>query len=235
MTTLTLTEVDLSLATYTGKRLKVLGQVCVQVEYEGQRVSLPLIVVDGHGPSLFGRNWLSKILLNWMSIKQVSTELEHLLRKYRDAFNNELGTLNGIKATLVVRENATPKFFKPRLVPYAIRGAIEGDLERLESLGVIEKVHYSDWATPIIPVPKADGSVHICGDYNVTVNPVLKIDQFPVPKPEDLFASLTGGKKFTKLDLSHAYQQVLFDPESQKYVTINTHWVCIAITDFLLK
>ena len=221
--TLTLAEVDLSLATYTGERLKVLGQVCVQVEYEGQRASLPLIVVDGHGPSLFGRNWLSKIRLNWMSIKQVSTELEHLLRKYGDVFNNELGTLNGIKATLVVRENATPKFFKPRSVPYAIRGAIERDLERLESLGVIEKVNYSDWAAPIVPVPKADGSVRICRDYKVTVNPVLKIDQFPVPKPEDLFASLTGGKKFTKLDLSNAYQQVLLDPESQKYVTINTH------------
>ena len=96
-------------------------------------------------------------------------------------------------------------------------------MERLESLGVIEKVSYSDWAAPIVPVPKADGSVRICGDYKVTVNPVLQVDQFPVPKPEDLFASLTGGKKFSKLDLSHAYQQVLLEPESRKYVTINTH------------
>ena len=94
---------------------------------------------------------------------------------------------------------------------------------RFESLGVIEKVSYSDWAAPIVPVPKADGSVRICGDYKVTVNPVLQVDQFPVPKPEDLFASLTGGKKFSKLDLSHAYQQVLLEPESRKYVTINTH------------
>ena len=129
----------------------------------------------------------------------------------------------GIQTKLVVQENATPKFFKPRSVPYAIRGAIEKDLERLESLGVIEKVSYSDWAAPIVPVPKADGSVRICGDYKVTVNPVLQVDQFPVPKPEDLFASLTGGKKFSKLDLSHAYQQVLLEPESRKYVTINTY------------
>ena len=94
---------------------------------------------------------------------------------------------------------------------------------RFEGLGVIEKVSYSDWAAPIVPVPKADGSVRICGYYKVTVNPVLQVDQFPVPKPEDLFASLTGGKKFSKLDLSHAYQQVLLEPESRKYVTINTH------------
>ena len=122
---LRLEEADLSLATYTGERLKVLGQVTVQVEYEGQRSSLPLIIVDGHGPSLFGRNWLSKIRLNWTSIKQVSTELDHLLRKYGDVFKNELGTLKVVNAKLVVQENATPKFFKPRSVPYAIRGAIE--------------------------------------------------------------------------------------------------------------
>ena len=42
-------------------------------------------------------------------------------------------------------------------------------------------------------------------------------------KPEDLFATLAGGKKFTKLDLSHTCQQVLLKPESRKYVTVNTH------------
>ena len=220
---LMLEDVDLPLVTYTGERLNVLGQMSVQVQYEEQESQLPLIVVDCKGPPLFGRNWLRKIRLNWMCIKQVSTGLDRLLKRYGDVFHNELGTLQGIQAKLVVQENTTPKFFKPRSVPYAIRGAIEKDLERLESLGVIEKVNYSDWAAPIVPVPKADGSVRICGDYKVTVNPVLQVDQHPVPKAEDLFASLAGGKKFTKLDLSHAYQQVLLEPESRKYVTINTH------------
>ena len=137
---------------------------------------MPLIVVDGQGPPLFGRNWLKKIQLNWMSIKQVSTRLEQILKKYNDVFQNELGTLKGIQTKLVVSENATPKFFKPRSVPYAIRGAIEKDLERLESLGVIEKVGYSDWAAPIVPVPKADGSVRICGDYQLI--PFFKLTSF---------------------------------------------------------
>ena len=49
------------------------------------------------------------------------------------------------------------------------------------------------------------------------------VDQFPVPRAEDLLATLAGGTKFTKLDLSQAYQQVLLDAESCQYVTINTH------------
>ena len=74
-----------------------------------------------------------------------------------------------------------------------------------------------------MPVLKADGSIRLCGDYKVTVNPVMKVHQFPVPTPEDLFATLAGGTAFTKLDLSQAYQQVVLDPASRKYVTINTH------------
>ena len=57
----------------------------------------------------------------------------------------------------------------------------------------------------------------------MTVNQALEIDQYPLPKPEDLFATLAGGKKFTKLDLSQAYQQLVLEDESKKYLTINTH------------
>ncbi len=62
--------------------------------------------------------------------------------------------------------------------------------------------------------------MRICGDYKVTVNPVLHVDQYPLPKPDGLFA---GGKKFSTLDLSHAYQQLLLEEDSHKFVTMNTH------------
>ena len=40
---------------------------------------------------------------------------------------------------------------------------------------------------------------------------------------EDILASLAGGKSFSKLDLAHAYQQLVLDEESKKYTTtINT-------------
>ena len=58
---------------------------------------------------------------------------------------------------------------------------------------MIEKTNYSNWAAPIVAVPKPNGTVRICGDYKVTVNPVLQVDQYPVPKAEDLFASLADG------------------------------------------
>ena len=96
------------------------------------------------------------------------------------------------------------------------------ELNQLEKEGVLEKTPYSEWAAPVVAVPKRDGRIRLCGDYKVTVNPQLDVDQYPLPRPDDIFGSLSGGKKFSTLDLSHAYNQLLLDEESRKYVTINT-------------
>ena len=91
------------------------------------------------------------------------------------------------------------------MVPFALKDAISKELDRLERAGTLQKVSHSDWAAPIVPVTKGDGTIRICGDYKVTVNPYLDINRYPLPKPNDLFASLAGGQRFTKLDLSQAY------------------------------
>ena len=61
-----------------------------------------------------------------------------------------------------------------------------------EADGVLEKVTHSDWAARIVTVPKRDGSIRVCGDYKVTVNPVLDVYKYPLPRPEDIFATLAG-------------------------------------------
>ena len=69
---------------------------------------------------------------------------------------------------------------------------------------------------------KKDGSIQICGDYKRTVNSAAIVDCYPLPKIEDIFASLSGGKTFTKLDLAHAYNQIELDDEAKHLATINT-------------
>ena len=85
-------------------------------------------------------------------------------------------------------------FFKPRPIPYAIREAMENELDRLESIGIIEKVEHSDWAAPIVPVPKGDEKLRLCGDYKVTVNAQL-LDKYPLPRPETVMFDLIGTPK----------------------------------------
>ena len=80
--------------------------------------------------------------------------------------------------------------------------------EDLAKIGVIYKVKTSKWATPTVPVRKPNGSVYLCGDYKVTINPYLNVNQYPLPRPEELFAAMNNGQHFTKLDLSEAYLQI---------------------------
>ena len=81
---------------------------------------------------------------------------------------------------------------------------------------------FSDWAAPDVPVLKKDGSLRICRDFKLAINQVATPDVYPKPKVGDLFATLSGGDTFTKLDLTHAYQQLLLDKHSSKLATINT-------------
>ena len=62
--------------------------------------------------------------------------------------------------------------------------------------GSCNPVRFSQWAAPIVPVLKRDGSIRICEDYKVTVNLTAETDTYLLPKIEDLFASLSGGKLF---------------------------------------
>ena len=219
---------NLALRTYTGEAMRVLGEAPVLVSYQNQESQrLSLVVIKGAGPILLGRNWLKHFRLDWQDIKSVHShqvsQLTALLDKYSEVFTEELGTIKPFQAKLVVDPKATPRFHRPRPVPYALKKAVEEELDRLERAGVLEKVDHSDWAAPIVVVPKKDGHVRLCGDYSVTVNPALDVDQYPLPRPTDLFATLAGGKYFTKLDLSHAYNQIELAEESRKYLTINTH------------
>ena len=84
-------------------------------------------------------------------------------------------------------------------------------------------MQFSDWAAPVVPVIKKDGTIRLCGDYKVTVNTVAKPDTYPLPRIEDIFASLANGNSFTKLDLAHAYQQISLTEDSKVLTTINTH------------
>ena len=224
-----LTPSTSKLRTYTGEVMPVVGMAEVDIEYKGQKQCMPLLVVPGNGPSLLGRNWLKHIQLDWREVNRISTsgnsvEAAHsVLQKYPDLMRDDIGTINGVKGHLQVNSEAEPRFCKARNVPYALRDKVEEELSRLERDGIIEPVEFSDWAAPIVPVLKGNGqNVRICGDFKLTVNKASRLDTYPLPRIDDLYASLAGGQSFTKLDLKNAYLQIELEEESKKYVTINT-------------
>jgi len=81
-------------------------------------------------------------------------------------------------------------------------------------MGIISKTDKSEWAAPIVTVPKAEKSIRISGNYKVNINQCVEEETYPLPNTEDLISTLAGGKLFTKLNLSHAYQQLELDKKN---------------------
>ena len=68
-----------------------------------------------------------------------------------------------------------------------------------------------------VPIVKPNGDLRICGDHSVTINKFSVMEQYPIPSLKELLSKLSGGTRFTKLDLSQAYHQLELTPESRKY------------------
>ena len=220
---------ELHLSTFTGESLQVLGVMDVTVKYGEKHYSLKLHVVSQGNTALFGRDWLKEIKLDWKEIIWVNSiqpkqlSLSGIKTRYAHLFKDELGKLVNFTAKLHLKETAVPVFMRARSVPYAMRPKIEQELNRLEKEGVLTKSSRSEWGTPIVPIVKQNGQLRLCGDYKITVNPALLIDKYPLPKPQDIFASLAGGQRYSKLDLRQAYLQCEVDEASKEVLTLNTH------------
>jgi hypothetical protein len=89
---------------------------------------------------------------------------------------------------------------------------IRKELDLMTKMGVIEDSN-SPWASPVVLIPKPDGSIRFCIDYR-RVNDVTEPDAFPLPRIEDLIDKIGKAKYLTKIDLSRGYWQVPMDEES---------------------
>ena len=213
--------------TYSGEIIRTQGQEVIPIEYQNQSLKYTLYIIEGDRPNLLGRDCLAKICLKWEESFSMNSEsktnLDDLLHKFEDIFSSELGTMKNEKAKIYLKPNSIPKFLRACPVPYALKNKIELEIERMVKNNILEPVDVSEWATPIVPVIKEDSSIRICGDYKMTVNQVSQLDNYPIPKIDILFAEISGCKKFAKLDLKQAYQQMLSDESSRELLTINTN------------
>lgn len=219
---------NLTLKFYNGTNVRPLGFIKPLVKYEGVVKYLELFVIKGGTTSLLGRQWLTELNIpigntsNCNRIDSVCSNIDMLLDRYKQLFDGTLGRFTGGKATLRVREGAAPVFHRARPLPFALRERMDKELDVMLGAGIIEPVDCSDWASPLVPVNKPDGTLRVCVDYKATLNPVLLVDRYPLPKFDDILFALNGAQFFSKIDLSQAYNQIELD-ESKKFTVVNTH------------
>lgn len=186
-----------------------------------------MVIVTGD----IGRNWQKTLQLNWKQIFTVQRVLTHaecnpgiqeVIQCHQARFSEGQDCIQGFKVISRTKPGSSPIFCKACAVPYALKEAVEKELNKSEEAKVISNTEKSDWAAPIVTVPKVGKTIRICSDYAVSINQCIEEETYPLPNTEDLFATLAGGTSFSKPDLSHVYQQLQLDEESEKYLTINT-------------
>lgn len=233
---------QIKLKFYDGSMIVPLGYVKVIVYYKGRSKELDLYVIDKGCTNLLGRQWLAELSIevptckiydvnnSQVPVKYVNDKsdtsgdcITSILSRHRGVFDGTLGRYNGGTVALSVREGAQPIFCRSRPLPFAMRARVDAELDAMLHAGVIEPVDHSDWATPLVIAHKADGGIRLCADYKVTLNRVLMVDRYPVPRIDELFSELSGNRYFTKIDLSQAYNQLELDEDSRAYTVINTH------------
>jgi hypothetical protein len=91
-----------------------------------------------------------------------------------------------------MKESAKLVLVKARSLAWTRKQKLGKELELLESESIITKIPTSEWATPIVPIVNISENILICREFKATINPQLDIEQYPLPRIEDIFASLAG-------------------------------------------
>ncbi|XP_011688856.1 PREDICTED: uncharacterized protein K02A2.6-like [Wasmannia auropunctata] len=201
----TIHSTDLNLRAFCNTVVGIIGYITVRVKYDQVERELNIYITDINRKPLLGREWIRQLavpggvsdFLDCNAIEQANKDtqfkVESLLQKYKELRSTEWSKIN------------------------------DKELDELSRAGVFTKAETAEWATLIVPILKADRRVLFCRDYKATINPKLVVDEHPLPIINEIFAKLTGGEKFTKIDLRQAYLQLDVDSKSSEVLTLNTH------------
>ena len=140
------------------------------------------------------------------------SDLTQLLSEFSDVFSETPGKTTLGEHNIAIQPDAQPI----RCTPYRLNPEksqfLRQELDNLLEQGIIEPSE-SPWASPVVMVPKADGSIGLCTDFR-KVNAVTVPDPFPLPRVDDLIDRIGNAKYLTKLDMMRGYWQVPLDDPS---------------------
>ncbi|CAM4626935.1 unnamed protein product, partial [Lepidochelys olivacea] len=187
-------------------RGNVVLAVCGQWEEQGDDPLVDLF------PGTRAGSPLETIPLSDQLTPAQQAEVRGVLHPSRQLFSNQPGRTN-----LTVHWMQTGSHPPIRCSPFRVPGKTAQDLERevrdMLDLGVIQP-SASPWASPVVLVPKKDGSVRFCVDYR-KLSAITVSDAYPMPRPDELLDKLGGARYLTTMDLTKDYWQVPLDADAR--------------------
>ena len=152
----------------------------------------------------------------------VLDKLKEVLAESTDVFvldDSELGCTSLVQHSIDTGDHKPVKQ-QPYRTPVVYREKIETMVDEMQEQGVVKPS--SPWASPIVLVPKKDGSLCFCVDLRRS-NSITRKDVYPLPRVEDILDTLGEAKYFISLDLASGYWQVELDQNARAKSAFTTH------------
>ena len=168
-------------------------------------------------------------------------ELMDLLQDYSDVFAWSYQDMPGLDTDIVVhrlplREKCALIKQKLRKVKLEMLLKIKEEVKKQLDAGFLEVSKYPQWVANIVPMPKKDGKVRMCVDYQ-DLNRVSPKDNFPLPHIDTLVDNTAKHSLFSFMDGFSSYNQIRMALEDMEKTTFLTMWgtFCYKVMPFGLK
>uniref|UniRef100_A0A914VQW4 RNA-directed DNA polymerase n=1 Tax=Plectus sambesii TaxID=2011161 RepID=A0A914VQW4_9BILA len=195
-----LKSTKLPLKNFSGNRPKLKGKATVDVEYESQWMQLP-IIVGSQRDSVIGRNWIHQMKMCNCSLNAIRSADNAQRRGKSTAAIKSSAEISPINALL----EKFPSIFKEGL----------GHCTKIKAhLELKPDVHPKFTKACTLPFTMHDAVDAELNHFSTGLNASLDLHQYPLPRPDELYQKLNGGKIFSKIDFSDAYLQMELDEEN---------------------
>ena len=134
------------------------------------------------------------------------------MNEFSDVFNNQPGRTNVIEHRIILTTNK-PIRQCPYRIPKAYRDKVKKEIEEMEENDTIRKSK-SELASPLVIVPKKDGSLRLCVDFR-RLNAVSEFDAYPIPLVEEVLDRMGSVNYLSTLDMTKGYWQISLAEESK--------------------
>ena len=169
---------------------------------------------------------LALVAEDWSEDEEVGTRLlgkvegfkeeevvEQLRGEFPEVFSDLPGRTTACKLSIDTGD-AAPRRSHPYRVPNKLKEGVRAEVEKLVEMGIVVP-STSPWASPVVPVPKGDGTVRVCVDYR-KLNEVTTSDPYYMSTMDEILERVGGSKIVSKIDLAKGFYQVEVEPLSQE-------------------
>ena len=118
-------------------------------------------------------------------------------------------------------EDETPVYRPQYRIPHVHQAALDKEVEQMRADGVISPSK-SSYNSPIVVVPKKDGSLRLCVNCFRGLNKKIVEDRFPLPVMSEVLHNLASSDTFTTLDCMAGFWQITLDEDSKEKTAFST-------------